>query len=132
LTDEGTFPGWAQLWAIHPMKTSFQKTAAAVAVAAALLFASGCSRGENERTAGQSVDDAAVTAKVKTAFAKDPGVRAIDVNVNTFRGTVQLSGWVNTAEEKAKAEEVAKTIPGVKSVDNQLSIKTDVTKPKAP
>jgi hyperosmotically inducible protein len=114
------------------MKTSFQKTAAAVAVAAALLFASGCSRGENERTAGQSVDDAAVTAKVKTAFAKDPGVRAIDVNVNTFRGTVQLSGWVNTAEEKAKAEEVAKTIPGVKSVDNQLSIKTDVTKPKAP
>jgi hyperosmotically inducible periplasmic protein len=114
------------------MKTSFKKTATAGLVAAALLFTAGCSRGENDRTAGQSVDDAAVTAKVKAAFARDPGVKAIDVNVKTYRGTVQLSGWVNTTEEKAKAEEVAKTIPGVKTIDNQLSIKTDVSKPKAP
>ena len=124
------------LWVVHPMKTSFQKTVATGLVAAGLLvnaglFNAGCSRGENDRTAGQSIDDAAVTTKVKAAFAQDPGVKAIDVKVTTFRGTVQLSGWVDTAAEKAKAEELAKTVPGVKSVENQITVKTDVSK-KAP
>jgi hyperosmotically inducible periplasmic protein len=114
------------------MKTSFKKIAAATLLATALLFNAGCSRGENDRTAGQTVDDTAVTAKVKTAFAQDAGVRAIDVKVTTYRGTVQLSGWVNTAEEKAKAEQVAKTVPGVTKVDNQITVKTDVTQPKNP
>jgi osmotically-inducible protein OsmY len=114
------------------MKTSLKKTAAAGLVAAALLFNLGCSREEGDRTAGQSVDDAAVTTKVKAAFAQDPGVKAMDVKVTTFRGTVQLSGWVNTAEEKAKAEQVAKTIPGAKAIDNQITVKTDVSKTKTP
>ena len=114
------------------MKTSFKKIAAAALVAAALLFNAGCSRGENDRTAGQTVDDTTVTAKVKAAFAQDPGVKAMDVKVTTYRGTVQLSGWVNTAAEKARAEEVAKTVPGAKVVENQITVKTDVTTPKAP
>ena len=114
------------------MKTSFQKTAAAAFVAAALLFNAGCSRGENDRTAGQSVDDAAVTAKVKAAYAQDSSVSAIDVKVTTYRGTVQLSGWVNTAEQKARAEELAKGIPGVKTVENKITLKTDVSKTKTP
>jgi osmotically-inducible protein OsmY len=109
------------------MKSFLTKSLLAGFVAATLLCAA-CSRGENDRTAGQSIDDAAVTTKVKAAFAKDPGVKAMDVKVNTFRGTVQLSGWVNTAEEKAKAEEIAKTIPGVKTVENQITVKTDVSK----
>jgi osmotically-inducible protein OsmY len=110
------------------MKTSFKNTVAAGLVAVSLLFSAACSRGENARTAGQSVDDTAITAKVKTAFAKDPTVKAIDVKVDTFKGTVQLNGWVNSEADKARAEEVAKTVPGVVTVDNKLSIKTDVTK----
>ena len=70
------------------MKTSFKKTIAAGFVSAAILFSASCSRGD--RTTGQTVDDSAVTTKVKAAFAKDPGVKAIDVNVRTFKGTVQL------------------------------------------
>jgi osmotically-inducible protein OsmY len=114
------------------MKTSFNKVAAVGLVAAALLFSAGCSRGENDRTAGQSIDDTAITTKVKAAFARDPGVSAMDVKVTTYRGTVQLSGWVNTAEEKARAGELAKTIPGVGTIDNQISVKTDVSRPKGP
>lgn len=110
------------------MKSSFKKSATAGLVAAALLFSAGCSR-DDGKTAGQMVDDTAISAKVKTAFAQDPGVKAMEVKVDTFKGTVQLSGWVNTAEEKARAEEIAKGVPGVKTVENKIVLKTA---PKAP
>jgi hyperosmotically inducible periplasmic protein len=113
---------------LHPMKSYIKKAAAAGLIAAALLFSSGCSR-DDGKTAGQTIDDSAITAKVKTAFAQDPGVKAMDVTVNTHLGTVQLSGWVNTAEEKARAEQLAKTVPGVKTVENKITLKTDVKKP---
>ena len=109
------------------MKSSFTKSAAAGLVAAVLFFSAGCSR-DDGKTVGQNIDDAAISAKVKTAFAQDPGVKAIDVKVDTFKGAVQLSGWVNTEQEKARAEELAKTIPGVKSVENKITLKTDAKK----
>ena len=109
------------------MKSSFKQTTTAGLLAAALFFGAGCSR-DDGKTAGQTVDDTAITAKVKTALAQDPGVKAMEVKVDTFKGKVQLSGWVNTAEEKARAEQVAKTIPGVTSVENKVTLKTDVTK----
>jgi osmotically-inducible protein OsmY len=112
------------------MKTSFRTWAAAALTAVALSLNAGC--GDKDRSTGQAVDDTAITAKVKTAFAQDPSVKAIDVKVDTFKGTVQLSGWVNTAEEKTRAEEIAKTIAGVKTVDNKISVKTEATKAKTP
>ena len=108
------------------MKSSLKKSVSACLVAAALLFSAGCSR---DKTAGQTIDDSAITTKVKAAFAQDPGVRAFDVNVTTHLGTVQLSGFANSAEEKARAEELAKTIGGVKTVENKIVLKTDVKKP---
>lgn len=108
-----------------PMKSLFKTTAAAALLAAALLFNPGCSR---DKTAGQSVDDTAITTKVKAAFAQDPGVRAIGITVNTNLGVVQLSGWANSPEEKTRAEELAKAVPGVKSVENKITLKTDVKK----
>lgn len=104
----------------------YSKAVAAALVATALLFNVGCSRGD--RTVGQSVDDTAISTKVKAAFAQDPGVKAMDVKVDTYRGTVQLNGWVNTVEEKARAEEIAKTVPGAKAVQNQISVKTEINK----
>jgi osmotically-inducible protein OsmY len=110
------------------MKSSFKKSAMAGLVAAALLFGAGCSR-DDGKTAGQTIDDSAISAKVKTAFAQDPGVRAVDVKVDTHLGAVQLSGWANSAEEKARAEQLAKAVPGVKTVENRIEVKTDVKKP---
>lgn len=107
------------------MKSSLQKSIAAALAAAALLAGAACSR---DRTAGQSVDDAAVSTKVKAALAQDPAVKAIEVTVDTFKGTVQLSGWVATPEEKSRAEEIAKGVPGVKTVENKITLKTDVKK----
>jgi hyperosmotically inducible periplasmic protein len=110
------------------MKSSFKKSIAASLLAAALLFSAGCSR-DDGKTAGQTIDDSAISAKVKAAFAKDPGVRAVDVKVDTHLGAVQLSGWADSAEEKARAEQLAKAVPGVKSVENKIALKTDVKKP---
>lgn len=110
------------------MKSSFKKSIASGLMAAALLLSAACSR-DDGKTAGQTVDDSAISAKVKAAFVQDPGVRAVDVKVDTHLGAVQLSGWADTAAEKARAEEIAKAVPGVKSVDNKIALKTDVKKP---
>lgn len=109
------------------MKSSFKKLAASVFVGAALVFSAACSR-DDGKSAGQTIDDSAISAKVKASFAQDPGVRAVDVKVDTHLGTVQLSGWADSAAEKARAEELAKAVPGVKSVQNKIELKTDVKK----
>ncbi|HUR57221.1 MAG TPA: BON domain-containing protein [Opitutaceae bacterium] len=109
------------------MKSSFKQSFSAGLVAAALLFTAACSR-DDGKSAGQTIDDSAISAKVKTAFAKDPGVRAVDIKVDTHLGAVQLSGWADSAEEKTKAETIAKAVPGVKSVDNKIELKTNVKK----
>ena len=109
------------------MKSSFLKTLASGIFAAALLFGAACSR-DDGKTAGQTVDDSAISAKVKAAFAQDPGVRAIDIKVDTHLGAVQLSGWADSAEEKARAEQLAKSVAGVKTVDNRIELKTNAKK----
>lgn len=77
-----------------------------------------------ERSAGEVVDDALLTGKVKTALIGNRDTKAHQINVTTKQGVVQLSGFVDSAEAKAAATTVAKSVTGVKSVDNQLSIKT--------
>jgi len=64
------------------------------------------------KSTGEFIDDAAITTRVKTAFAQDPGVKALDVKIDTFKGNVQLNGFVNTAEEKARAQQIALGIDG--------------------
>ncbi len=108
------------------MKSLLQKSFTAVLVATALLFTA-CSR-DDGKTAGQTIDDSAISAKVKSAFASDPGVRAVDVKVDTHLGAVQLSGWADSAEEKARAEQLAKGVAGVKTVDNKIELKTNANK----
>ena len=77
-------------------------------------------------SAGQYVDSAAITTKVKAALAKDPQVSAMQVNVETFKDVVQLSGFVNTPTAKERAAEIARNVEGVKDVENDI-----VVKPKA-
>lgn len=72
---------------------------------------------------GEYVDDAAITTKVKAAFVKDKDVKATEVKVETFKGTVQLSGFANSSTAIDRAGQLARNVPGVKSVRNDIRLK---------
>lgn len=77
----------------------------------------------NERImSGKYIDDAWITAKVKTMLLKDDIVKGLSVNVETNKGMVQLSGWVNNEAQITQAEQLARSIEGVKSVRNDLQV----------
>src|SRR5687767_7753168 len=76
-----------------------------------------------ERSGETVVDDGAITTKVKSALAGDPRTKAHQINVETREGAVQLSGFVDTSEAKSTAEELARAVDNVKSVDNELDVK---------
>ena len=76
------------------------------------------------RTAGQFTSDAALTAKVKAALANDTGLgNAANINVNSYRGVVQLNGFVESQDKISRAVEAARGVEGVSRVDNNLSVK---------
>jgi hyperosmotically inducible protein len=78
---------------------------------------------EPKRTATVAVNDAAITAKVKTAFAADDLVKARNINVDTMQGVVTLNGVVNTAAEKQRAMDLARRVDGVSSVRDNLAMR---------
>src|SRR5262245_16189785 len=75
------------------------------------------------RSGSELADDTAITAKVKTALAGDPRTKAHQINIETHEGVVQLSGFVDTAEAKSTAGELARAVDNVRSVDNELDVK---------
>ena len=94
------------------------------AVVAAALGLSGCASDSSKRSAGQFGSDAALTSKVKTAIASDAGLgSASAINVQSYRGVVQLSGFVDNSEQRSRASEVAKQVTGVKDVKNSLQLR---------
>jgi osmotically-inducible protein OsmY len=72
---------------------------------------------------GEYIDDALITTKVKAALAADPDVKATEVNVETFKGAVQLSGFVSSQEAIRKAVELARNVEGVRGVKNNMVVK---------
>ena len=103
---------------IHSVKNFLLVVIAAVFVA----VLAGCA-GTGQKT-GQFVDDATITSKVKTAFATDKTVSAMQVNVDTNGGNVRLSGFVDSEAEKRRAEEIARSVSGVRSVTNALTVQS--------
>ena len=83
----------------------------------------GCAGTSTQESTGEYIDDATITAKVKAAFVKDETVSAGQVSVTTFKGNVQLSGFVDTAEAKTRAGQIAGTIEGVTNVTNNITVK---------
>jgi osmotically-inducible protein OsmY len=77
----------------------------------------------SRQTAGEVVDDGVVTAKVKAKLVDDPVTKAYQINVETFKGTVQLSGFVDSAEARSRAAQLAGTVGGVKDVENSLEVR---------
>jgi hyperosmotically inducible protein len=97
-----------------------------VAVAGATLWLAACAGGGN-RTAGEHIDDGALTARVKTALIGDARTKARQIDVETFKGVVQLNGFVDSAEARTAATSVARNVPGVKSVKNNLQVGAERT-----
>ena len=91
-------------------------------VAMAIMAFTACAATRTEQSAGEHIDDTVVTAKVKAALIDEPATKARQIEVNTFRGTVQLSGFVDSAEEKAAATRVAHSVNGVQNVRNNLAV----------
>jgi len=83
----------------------------------------GCAVSRDQSTVGEYVDDATVTARVKARFAEDKVVSALSIGVETLRGSVQLSGFARSTEEKARAESLARATPGAKSVINDIAVR---------
>ncbi|HTD67572.1 MAG TPA: BON domain-containing protein [Candidatus Limnocylindria bacterium] len=79
----------------------------------------------HKRTTGRYIDDKMLGMKVKGALDDSEVYKFPDVKVNTYEGTVQLTGFVDTDDQKRKAEEIARNIQGVSSVQNQISLKGD-------
>ncbi len=90
---------------------------------ASTMLAGGCAVTRNESTVGQFVDDAKITTQVKARFAESPVVSALAIKVDTLNGNVQLSGFAKNAEEKATAESIARKVPHVRSVKNDIVIR---------
>ena len=83
----------------------------------------GCASTPTKESTGEYVDDSAITTKVKAAIFNDPALKVFQINVETFKGEVQLSGYVDSAKNVEKAGEVARSVGGVKSVKNNLNVK---------
>jgi len=82
-------------------------------------------RDSHRRSAGRYIDDKMLVGKVKGALGDSAVYKFPDVNVNTYNGTVQLTGFVDTMDQKRKAEEIARNVQGVNAVQNQIALKTD-------
>lgn len=95
----------------------------ALVIAALALALSACSVMRGQESAGQYTSDVAITSAIKGKFATDSAVAATSIGVETLQGVVQLSGFAKSAEEKQRAEMIAKQAQGVKSVRNDIIVK---------
>ena len=101
------------------------RTALAATVAAvALLTSAGCAVTRGQETVGAYVDDTAITTSVKARFVDNKEVDASSISVETLNGTVMLSGFAKNSTEKATAETIAMKVKGVKSVKNEIAIRS--------
>ena len=88
-----------------------------------LAFFLGCGSTPKQEGTGEYVDDTVITSKVKAAVFGDESLKSAEINVETFKGVVQLSGFVSSQANINKAVEVARAVPGVKSVKNDMRVK---------
>ena len=91
--------------------------------AMALAVTLGCASTAKKEGTGEYVDDTVITSKVKAAILGEPTLKSAEINVETFKGVVQLSGFVSSPAAESKAVEVTRTVGGVKSVKNDMRLK---------
>ena len=97
--------------------------ALASAMALGVAGLSACAVARDQQSAGEYVDDAAITAKIKAAFAEDKTVAATAISVETLNGEVQLTGFAKSEAERSRAAELAKRVAGVRAVKNAVAVR---------
>jgi len=99
------------------------KFLSALFLAVTLVSVVGCASTSRQEGTGEYVDDSVITAKVKAAILDEPTLKVAEINVETFKGVVQLSGFVSSQAAANKAVEAARGVHGVKSVKNDMRVK---------
>jgi len=92
-------------------------------LALSLLTATGCASTDKHEGTGEYVDDSVITTKVKALLFDEPNLRSGQINVETFKGVVQLSGFVSSRDDINRAVEIARSVKGVESVKNDMRLK---------
>lgn len=107
------------------MKTKIQSISMAfwLATSAALVITTGCAGDRYHQSTGEHIDDKATSVRVRSALSDDAQYKYPMVEVKTFKGTVQLSGFVNTRDQKSRAGDLAKKVEGVRNVENNITVK---------
>ncbi len=101
----------------------FLKNTTTVIAVLAMSLMLGCASTRTQEGTGEYLDDTVITTKVKAAIFEEPGLKSSEINVETFKGTVQLSGFVANQANAYRAVELARNVRGVSSVKNDIRIK---------
>lgn len=104
------------------MNKAIKMVAVLASLAAAVPMAA-CSSGPTRESTGEYIDSSAITTKVKAAILQDEQLKVMQIQVETFKDVVQLSGFVDSAQMRARATNVVRNVEGVKSVRNDLVVK---------
>lgn len=99
------------------------KTLSILVLPLAFLLATSCASTASQHSVGEVIDDTVITTKVKAALVGDPELKATEIGVETFKGVVQLSGFVSERGDIAKAGTLTRSIEGVQSVKNDIRTK---------
>lgn len=107
------------------MKTKMKSIGIAIwlGTSGILVFTNGCAGDRYHQSTGEHIDDKATSMRVKSALGDDAQFKYPMVEVKTFKGTVQLSGFVNTRAQKSRAGDIAKRVEGVRDVENNITVK---------
>ncbi len=95
----------------------------AITATVSLVQLTGCAVARDQQTVGSYIDDATITTRVKARMAEDKSVSATSISVETLNGTVQLSGFAKSTDERATAERLARATPGVQAVRNDILVR---------
>lgn len=88
-----------------------------------MILLMACASGPKQAGAGEYIDDSVITTKVKAAIFNESSLKSAEINVETYKGTVQLSGFITSTADMAKAVEITKEVGGVKAVRNDMHLK---------
>jgi osmotically-inducible protein OsmY len=99
------------------------KRVSALFIVALMVSALGCASQSEPQSPGAYMGDSWITTKVKTAILNEPSLKVMQINVETYKGVVQLSGFVDSAASQAKAVEIARAVNGVTSVKNDMRLR---------
>jgi hyperosmotically inducible periplasmic protein len=113
------------------MQTNINRILSAISVAALLVSVTGCEmttkKPKDERSEGRVLDDKNITSNIRKSFEKEPAYKLDSVHVSTFAGVVALGGFVNTEDQKIRAQQLAQTASGVRGVSNGIVLKPQPT-----